>query len=59
MLMTTLYEKWMARFLMGRIVAGYTKTAHPAYFEKRRQQQQRTGSGFLVAIKCFHPAVRD
>jgi len=57
--MTTLYEKWMARFLMGRIVAGYTKTAHPAYFEKRRQQQQRTGSGFLVAIKCFHPAVRD
>jgi len=42
----------------GKFVAGYAKTDFPTYIEKHRKQQARTGDGFRMPIKDFHPAVR-
>jgi len=38
MLMITVWKKWMGEFLMTAFVAGYTRTAHPTYFEVHRKQ---------------------
>jgi len=35
MLMLTVSNAWMVTFLMANFVAGYAKTAHPTYIEKR------------------------
>lgn len=52
-------KTWMAAFLRARFVAGYAKTVCPAYIEKHRKKQQKTGSGFLMWIEYSHPVPRD